>query len=109
MEAFVPDLSGFDNDQRSPGRPVATRPAPGSPPPCSTGPPSASAPGTSLSASAGIETYPIELRFAWPSELDLMARLAGLSLTGRWGGWQGQPFTSSSDSHVSVWQTPERP
>ncbi len=34
-----------------------------------------------------------------------MARLAGLRLTGRWGGWQGQPFTSASDRHVSVWQS----
>jgi SAM-dependent methyltransferase len=53
---------------------------------------------------AGIETYPIELRYAWPSEIDLMARLAGMRLTGRWGGWQGEPFTARSDSHVSVWQ-----
>ena len=40
----------------------------------------------------------------WPAELDLMARLAGMSLRERWGGWRREPFTSDSTSHVSVWQ-----
>jgi SAM-dependent methyltransferase len=44
-----------------------------------------------------------EFRYAWPSELDLMARLAGLTLTERWAGWRREPFTAESDSHVSVW------
>jgi len=35
----------------------------------------------------GTRLYPVKLRYAWPSELDLMARLAGLRLEGRWGGW----------------------
>ena len=43
---------------------------------------------------------PVEIRYAWPSELDLMARLAGMRLRERWGGWDGEPFTSSSGSHV---------
>lgn len=43
-------------------------------------------------------------RYVWPSELDLMARLAGLSLAERWAGWDRAPFTSESTSHVSVWQ-----
>lgn len=51
-------------------------------------------------------SYPVELRYAWPSELDLMAQLAGLEPTGRWGGWQGQPFTSASTMHVSAWTAP---
>jgi SAM-dependent methyltransferase len=42
-------------------------------------------------------------RYVWPSELDLMARLARLKLRYRWGGWNRQPFTSESRSHVSVW------
>jgi hypothetical protein len=42
-------------------------------------------------------------RYAWPSELDLMARLAGLTLSERWAGWRREPFTAESDSHVSVW------
>jgi SAM-dependent methyltransferase len=43
-------------------------------------------------------------RYVWPSELDLMARLAGLSLTARWADWKRSPFTGESTSHVSVWQ-----
>ena len=42
-------------------------------------------------------------RYAWPSELDLMARLAGLRLKERWSGWNEEPFTSSSARHVSVY------
>ncbi|MFE6037361.1 class I SAM-dependent DNA methyltransferase [Streptomyces sp. NPDC056452] len=45
-------------------------------------------------------------RYAWPSELDLMAKLAGLDLSGRWADWNEAPFTASSRSHVSVWQKP---
>jgi SAM-dependent methyltransferase len=43
-------------------------------------------------------------RYVWPSELDLMARLADMKLRERWGGWKQEPFTSESDKHVSVWQ-----
>ena len=46
------------------------------------------------------------LRFVWPSELDLMARIAGMTLRERWGGWKREPFTSTSRTHVSVWETP---
>jgi SAM-dependent methyltransferase len=49
-------------------------------------------------------TYPG--RYLWPSELDLMARLAGMTLRERWSGWQREPFTSESTKHVSVWQKP---
>jgi SAM-dependent methyltransferase len=52
----------------------------------------------------GVEAYPVELRYAWPSELDLMARLAGLTLRDRWAGWQREPFTSLSRAHVSVYE-----
>jgi SAM-dependent methyltransferase len=48
--------------------------------------------------------YPVHIRFAWPSELDLMARLAGLRLRERFGGWRWDPFTASSQSHVSVYE-----
>lgn len=44
-----------------------------------------------------------EFRYAWPSELDLMARFAGMTLAERWGGWRREPFTEESTSHVSVW------
>ncbi len=52
----------------------------------------------------GIKLYPVEIRYAWPSELDLMARLAGLRLRERWGGWQGEAFRASSNRHVSVYE-----
>ncbi|NLS78196.1 MAG: class I SAM-dependent methyltransferase [Chloroflexi bacterium] len=56
----------------------------------------------SLSA-AGIRLNPVVQRHAWPSELDLMARLAGLRLRERWGNWRREPFTSASEMHVSVY------
>ncbi len=52
----------------------------------------------------GIVMLPVQLRYAWPSELDLMARLAGLRLAERYGGWQREPFTPSSPAHVSVFK-----
>jgi SAM-dependent methyltransferase len=51
-----------------------------------------------------LETLSIPFRYVWPSELDLMARLAGMSLRERWSNWQREPFTSDSTSHVSVWE-----
>ena len=48
------------------------------------------------------ETFPG--RYLWPAELDLMAQLAGLSLRERRGGWQREPFTSESRSHVSIYE-----
>lgn len=53
---------------------------------------------------AGGQTLdPLALRYVWPSELDLMARLAGLRRRERWGGWSGEPFTGRSLRHVSVY------
>jgi hypothetical protein len=46
------------------------------------------------------------LRYVWPSELDLMAKIAGMTLRDRWGGWKREPFTSASRKHVSVWERP---
>jgi SAM-dependent methyltransferase len=51
----------------------------------------------------GVRLYPIVTRYAWPSELDLMARIAGLRLMDRWAGWKQEPFTSTSTAHVSVY------
>jgi SAM-dependent methyltransferase len=53
-----------------------------------------------------VEAYPYEFRYAWPSELDLMARLAGMRLEHRWAGWRREPFTSLSRAHVSVYEKP---
>jgi hypothetical protein len=54
-------------------------------------------------APGGIRADPIVCRYAWPSELDLMARIAGLELRDRWAGWQGEAFTATSERHVSVY------
>lgn len=51
----------------------------------------------------GVRLFPIVNRYAWPSELDLMARIAGLRLRERWADWNREPFTATSTSHVSVY------
>jgi SAM-dependent methyltransferase len=102
LEAFVPDLTRYDRGQRVETRQVDTD-------------------WIHLETSVhdpvqqrvmsqhvvlterGIRLYPVQLRYAWPSELDLMARLAGLRLRNRWAGWAEEPFTASSSSHVSVY------
>jgi hypothetical protein len=43
------------------------------------------------------------IRYATVPEIDLMARLAGLRLRDRWGGWREEPFTAASSTHVSVY------
>ena len=48
----------------------------------------------------------IPFRYAWPAEMDLMARIAGLTLRYRWAGWDRSAFTAESTTHVSVWQKP---
>jgi SAM-dependent methyltransferase len=52
-------------------------------------------------------TFSSSHRYVWPSELDLMAQLAGMTKRERWGGWQREPFTDQSSSHITVWQTGE--
>ncbi len=52
----------------------------------------------------GVVLRPISLRLAYPAEFDLMARIAGLRLRARWGGWNGEPFTATSWRHVSVYE-----
>jgi hypothetical protein len=51
-----------------------------------------------------IETFSAPFRYVWPSELDLMAQLAGLRLRERWSDWGRARFTNESRSHVSVWE-----
>ena len=51
-----------------------------------------------------LEIFSAPFRYVWPSELDLMARLAGMTLRERWSDWNREPFTSESRSHVSVWE-----
>jgi hypothetical protein len=52
----------------------------------------------------GVSFNPVVQRYAWPSELDLMARIAGLRLHERWGGWHRQAFTADSTNVVSVYR-----
>ena len=54
----------------------------------------------------GIQRHSVPFRYVWPSELDLMAQLAGMRLRERWSGWKREPFTSESRNHVSVWEKP---
>ena len=105
IEAFVPDPARFDRDQRLQVDDVRGE----------TGLISASVHDRATQrirtrhyaiSDGGISSYPVELRYAWPSELDLMAQLAGFEPLGRWAGWQRQPFTSASGMHVSAWTAP---
>ncbi|MGE0492907.1 MAG: trans-aconitate 2-methyltransferase [Vulcanimicrobiota bacterium] len=57
-----------------------------------------------LMGTGGIECYPAELRYVWPSELDLMARLAGLALEARYGDWNKTPLTASSERFLSLYR-----
>jgi SAM-dependent methyltransferase len=51
-----------------------------------------------------VEVLSPPFRYVWPSELDLMAQLAGMTLRERWGDWDRSPFTDESKKHVSVWE-----
>lgn len=55
---------------------------------------------------SGVTMRRNQLRFIYPSEMDLMARLAGLQLIARWGGWDGAAFGASSGSQIAVYQRP---
>ncbi|MCI0545889.1 MAG: class I SAM-dependent methyltransferase [Candidatus Rokubacteria bacterium] len=104
LEAFVPDVARFDRGQRlgvthlgadltleaSLHDPVAQRVRSRQ----------------VVLSEAGTRIYPVEIRYAWPAELDLMARLAGLELRERWAGWDRTPFTAASATHVSLYARP---
>ena len=102
LEAFVPDLTRFDRGQRVGAHTVetdyvhleATVHDPVQQRLVSQ---------HAVLSEQGTRLYPVQVRYAWPSELDLMARLAGLRLQNRWGGWGQEPFTAASGSHVSVY------
>ncbi len=52
----------------------------------------------------GIRLIPLKIRFAFVTELDLMARLAGMRLRERWGDWDRSPFAAGAAKHISVWE-----
>ena len=56
-----------------------------------------------------IELSPISLRLAYPPEFDLMARIAGLRLRARWGGWNHEPYIANSWRHISVYELASNP
>lgn len=104
IEAFVPDMRRFDDDQTVRALDVdevhavleITRHDPVAQQVRSAR--------VIIDEQHGIQTLPLKIRYAWPSEIDLMARLAGLELAERWGGWSGEPFTRDSRSHVSIYR-----
>ena len=103
IEAFVPDVTRFDRGQSN--RAVRVREE-----------------GVELDVSqldfaaqhvvsqkviltdGSVRLYPVQIRYAYPSELDLMAQLAGLRLGQRWSNWQREPFTSESQKHISIYE-----
>jgi SAM-dependent methyltransferase len=103
VEAFVPDLTRFDRDQRIETERVGldqvwlgvARHHPAEQRVESQ---------HVVLAEQGMRFYPVQLRYAYPSELDLMARLAGLQLQARFGGWRRESFTAASGMHVSVYE-----
>ena len=102
IECFVPDLSRFDRNQRVETRAVAEDSAVLE---LSRHDPVHQRIITQIiTFDGGTHLRPVALRYAWPSELDLMAQQAGLRLRERYSGWDRQPFGPSSDSHVSVYQ-----
>ena len=57
-----------------------------------------------VAVGSGVREATTPFRYVWPSELDLMAQIAGMSLRDRWADWDRSPFTGESRSHVSVWE-----
>jgi SAM-dependent methyltransferase len=103
IEAFVPDLGRFDRGQRVAAFEIGTDALYLE---ASVHDPVGQRVRTQqvMIGERGIRLYPVEIRYAWPSELDLMARLAGLRLRERWAGWERQPFDASTFTHVSVYE-----
>lgn len=103
IEAFVPDLGRFDRGQRTSTSEVKANSITIESSIHDQAAQTVTSAHTVISPS-GTHIYPVTIRYAWPSELDLMARLAGLELENRWSSWLRGPFTSGSGGHVSVWR-----
>jgi SAM-dependent methyltransferase len=103
LEAFVPDLSRFDRHQRVSASKVKTDEVMLE---ISKHDPTGQRVDAQhiVVSEEGIKMHPVRVRYAYPSELDLMARLAGLQLRERWGSWRREPFNASSVWHVSVYE-----
>lgn len=103
IEAFVPDLTRFDRDQRISAMEIELDSVQVE---ISKHDPSKQLLETQIAtlSADGIRMRPIRLRYAYPPELDLMAKLAGLRLRERWGGWDRAEFGPRSNQHVSVYE-----
>jgi SAM-dependent methyltransferase len=103
MEAFVPDLTRFTGGQVNWATKVTTDEVQ-----LDVGQHDAAAQRVIsqkiVLTEGNVRLYPVQIRYAWPSELDLMAQLAGLRLRERWSNWQREPFSSESTKHISIYQ-----
>lgn len=103
MEAFVPDLNRFTGGQVNWATKVTTDEVQ-----LDVGQHDAAAQRVIsqkvVLTEGNVRLYPVQIRYAWPSELDLMAQLAGLRLRERWSNWKRQPFSSESMHHISIYQ-----
>lgn len=105
VEAFVPDMGRFDRGQRMSVVDVALDEVLLE---CSRHD-AATQTVTTQHIAVGTNAtclYPVHIRYAWPTELDLMARIVGLQPQGRWDDWDRRPFTGGSFTTVSVWRAP---
>ncbi len=103
IEAFVPDLAMFDRGQRVSARHIDATTA--NLHAAVHDPVTQQVHGANIVLSeTGTRFYPVQIRYAWPAELDLMARIAGMRLRERCGGWKREPFDKSSAVHVSVYE-----
>jgi predicted TPR repeat methyltransferase len=103
MEAFVPDLARFDRGQRVSAVDVGMDEVR-----LEVSHHDVVAQRTDsqhvVIGGGGVRLFPVRVRYAYPSELDLMARLAGLRLRERWADWDRSGFTAEAQKHVSVWE-----
>ena len=109
MEAFVPDPSRFDRGQRVGALDVDTDRVRLEVTLHDPSTQTIRSAHLELSESGSLFLYPVRLRYAGPAELDLMARLAGMRLRGRYGGWNREPFNAGSHFHVSVYELTPAP
>ncbi len=103
IEAFVPDLSRFDRGQRVSTSEVETDRVRIDLARHDAAKQQVTSQHLHISET-DTKLYPVRIRYAWPSELDLMAQLAGMRLRERWSDWDRSPFKASSGNHVSVYE-----
>jgi hypothetical protein len=103
MEAFVPDVARFERGQRVSATRVELDEVE-----IEVSQHDATAQRTNshhlIVREDGVRLYPVRIRYAYPAELDLMARLAGMRLRERWADWDRSPLTATSQKHISVWE-----